>query len=80
MLNPVAVEQVSIAVGPFTRINLTEFRASKEDDFMGKSAIDVDGYCLPGWEADIQNTCIFIHLASSIPNEFIDLLLTHQGG
>ena len=63
MVSPVAATQLGIAVGPFLKFNLTEIRENEEDDTMGKSAIDVLGYCFPDRLSEMKHTCIFIYRA-----------------
>ncbi|KAA8893277.1 hypothetical protein FN846DRAFT_547784 [Sphaerosporella brunnea] len=56
----VAPQHISIAVGPFERVNLSEFRDQENEDAMAQMAKDVIGYCLPGRDADLKNTCMFM--------------------
>ncbi|ODQ51035.1 transcription initiation factor TFIID subunit 2 [Saitoella complicata NRRL Y-17804] len=63
LASPVAAQHIAFAIGPFTRVSLTEFRDSEEDDAMGMSAVEVLGYCLPLRESDMRNTCAFMYKA-----------------
>jgi transcription initiation factor TFIID subunit 2 len=56
----VAPQHVSIAVGPFERVNLSEYRDVENEEAMGTMSVDVLGYCLPGREAELKNTCMFL--------------------
>ncbi|TGZ83661.1 hypothetical protein EX30DRAFT_88447 [Ascodesmis nigricans] len=57
---PVAPQHISLAVGPFEKINLGEFRDVENEETMGTMSVDVFGYCLPGREAELKNTCMFL--------------------
>lgn len=57
----IAAHHVSFAIGPFEKVNLSEFREVEEDDAMGAIAVEVLGYCLPGRENELRNTCMFMH-------------------
>lgn len=57
---PVPPQAVAFAVGPFQKINLSEFRNEEEDDKMGTNVVEVVGYALPGREAEVRNTCLFM--------------------
>lgn len=56
----VAPQHISIAAGPFERVNLSEYRDVETEEAMGTLSVDVLGYCLPGRELDLRNTCMFI--------------------
>ena len=56
-LKPVSVRHIGFAIGPFEEVNLTAFRESDEDDRLGRSAVPVHGFCLPGRAAEVRNTC-----------------------
>lgn len=56
----VAPQHISIAIGPFEEVNLSEFRDQENEDTLAAMAVDVMGYCLPGREADLKNTCMFM--------------------
>lgn len=55
-----APQHISIAAGPFERVNLSEYRDVETEEAMGTLSVDVLGYCLPGRESDLRNTCMFI--------------------
>lgn len=59
-LQAVAPQHISIAAGPFERVNLSEYRDIETEEAMGTMSVDVLGYCLPGREPDLRNTCMFI--------------------
>ncbi|KAL7273994.1 Transcription initiation factor TFIID subunit 2 [Rhizina undulata] len=56
----VAPQHIAIAVGPFERVNLSEYRDIEVEEAMGTMSVDVKGYCLPGRDAELRNTCMFI--------------------
>jgi len=56
----VAPQHISIAVGPFEVVNLSEFRDQENEDAMAAIAVDVVGFCLPGRDAELKNTCMFM--------------------
>ena len=53
----VAARHIGFAVGPFEEVNLAAFRESDEDDRLGRNAVPVHAFCLPGRTADVKNTC-----------------------
>ena len=55
---PLAPNQVGFAIGPFEEVNLTAFRDTDEDERLGKNAIPLHGFCLPGRAAEVKNTCL----------------------
>lgn len=70
----IAAHHVSFAIGPFEKINLSEFREVEEDDAMGAIAVEVMGYCLPGRENELRNTCVFMHKVDIYSNSNIRVL------
>jgi transcription initiation factor TFIID subunit 2 len=62
----VAPQHISIAVGPFEKVNFSEYRDQENEDAMAQMAKDVIGYCLPGREADLKNTCIFMPKVTNV--------------
>lgn len=57
---PVAPQHIAFAVGPFEKVNFNEFRDTENEEQMGNMTVDIVGYCLPGREADLKNTCMFL--------------------
>ncbi|KAI5798933.1 hypothetical protein EDC01DRAFT_743499 [Geopyxis carbonaria] len=57
---PIAPQHISFAVGPFENVSLSEYRDQENEEAMGIMTVDVLGYCLPGREADLKNTCMFL--------------------
>lgn len=53
----VTARHIGFAIGPFEHVDLTNFRASEEESKLGQTAVKVDGYCLPGRVAELENTC-----------------------
>ena len=56
----VSPQHIAIAVGPFERVNLSEYRDMEAEEAMGIMIVDVMGYCLPSREAELRSTCMFI--------------------
>ncbi|KAL2371522.1 transcription initiation factor TFIID subunit 2 [Blastomyces gilchristii SLH14081] len=56
--SPVSAQQIGFAVGPFEYVNLSEYRESDEDDQLGRNAIPVHAFCLPGRADEVRNTCL----------------------
>ncbi|PWW73325.1 hypothetical protein C7212DRAFT_359477 [Tuber magnatum] len=56
----VSPQHIAIAVGPFERVNLSEYRDVEAEEAMGIMIVDVMGYCLPSREAELRSTCMFI--------------------
>ncbi|OJJ46069.1 hypothetical protein ASPZODRAFT_67245 [Penicilliopsis zonata CBS 506.65] len=54
---PLSAQQLGFAVGPFEYVNLTDFRESDQDEQLGRNAIPVHGFCLPGRAGETRNTC-----------------------
>ena len=55
--SPISVLHIGFAIGPFEEVNLAAFRDSDEDDKLGRNAIPVHGFCLPGRSSELENTC-----------------------
>ena len=53
----VAAHHVGFAIGAFQTVDLTKFRESNDEDRLGKSAIPVFAFCLPGRASEAENTC-----------------------
>ncbi|KAK6505371.1 hypothetical protein TWF481_007277 [Arthrobotrys musiformis] len=60
---PTAPHQIAFAIGPFEKAVLTENRAAEEDEALGRNAVEVVGYCLPGRKEEVENTCLFMQRA-----------------
>ncbi|KAI9842282.1 MAG: hypothetical protein M1837_007352 [Sclerophora amabilis] len=54
----VAPQNIAFAVGIFEHVNLSEFRETDEDDKLGRNAIPIHGFCLPGRVDEVRNTCL----------------------
>ncbi|TPX17162.1 uncharacterized protein E0L32_003280 [Thyridium curvatum] len=56
--HPAAPQHVGFAVGPFEHVDLfSEFRSEEDDEKLGASALKIHGYCLPGREDEVRNSC-----------------------
>ena len=55
---PLAPNHVGFAIGPFEEVNLTAFREVDEDERLGKNAIPLHGFCLPGRADEVRNACL----------------------
>lgn len=53
-----APQHIGFAIGPFEHADLSEFRDSDEDEKLGQNAIRVHGFCLPGRQDELRNTCM----------------------
>ena len=53
-----APQQVGFAIGPFERANLSEFRDAQQAEDIGRNAVEVLAYCLPGRAEEMRNTCL----------------------
>ncbi|KAI9747031.1 MAG: pre-mRNA-splicing factor 8, partial [Chaenotheca gracillima] len=54
----VAPQNIAFAVGVFEHVDLSEFRETDEDDKLGRNAIPIHGFCLPGRANEVKNTCL----------------------
>lgn len=57
-LQQLAPEQLGFAIGPFERVNLGEFRDAQEVEELGRNAVEMLAYCLPGRTEETKNTCL----------------------
>ena len=55
---PVSAQHIGFAIGPFEAVNLAAFRESDEDDKLGRNAIPIHAFCLPGRADEVKNTCL----------------------
>ncbi len=56
--HPAAAQHVGFAVGPFEHVDLwSEFRSEEADEKLGASALKIHGYCLPGRQDEVRNSC-----------------------
>jgi transcription initiation factor TFIID subunit 2 len=51
-------EQLGFAIGPFEEVNLSDLRDAQEVEELGRNAVDVVAYCLPGRVDETRNTCL----------------------
>lgn len=54
--SPLSPQQVGFAIGPFEYVNLSDFRASDQDEQLGQNAIPLHAFCLPGRVDELRNT------------------------
>ncbi|EPE10295.1 tata-binding protein associated factor taf2 [Ophiostoma piceae UAMH 11346] len=60
-----AASHIGFAVGPFEHVDLfTGFRTEEDDEKLGASALKIHGYCLPGRQLEVQNTCVSLTTAA----------------
>ena len=53
-----AAQHIGFAVGPFEHVDLwSDLRSEEADERLGASALKIHGYCLPGRQAEVRNTC-----------------------
>jgi transcription initiation factor TFIID subunit 2 len=53
-----APQQVGFAIGPFEKISLGEFRDAQQVEDIGRNAVEILAYCLPGRAEETRNTCL----------------------
>jgi transcription initiation factor TFIID subunit 2 len=58
----VAARHIGFAVGPFEHVDLAAFREADEEEKLGRSAVKIDAYCLPGRADELRNTAYPVHL------------------
>jgi transcription initiation factor TFIID subunit 2 len=58
----VAARHVGFAIGPFEHVDLAAFREADEEEKLGRSAVKIDAYCLPGRAEELRNTAYPVHL------------------
>lgn len=58
----VAARHVGFAIGPFEHVDLAAFREADEEDKLGRSAVKIDAYCLPGRAEELRNTAYPVHM------------------
>ncbi|CAK7201317.1 Transcription initiation factor TFIID subunit 2 [Sporothrix eucalyptigena] len=60
-----AANQIGFAIGPFEHVDLyTGFRTDEDDEKLGASALKIHGYCLPGRQIEVQNSCVSLTTAA----------------
>ncbi|CAK7564405.1 MAG: Transcription initiation factor TFIID subunit 2 [Sporothrix epigloea] len=60
-----SANHIGFAVGPFEHVDLyTGFRTDEDDEKLGASALKIHGYCLPGRQLEVQNTCVSLTTAA----------------
>jgi len=67
-------------VGPFEKTDLTVFRESDEDELLGRNAVEIIGYCLPGRKDQLNNTCMFMQKVRHNKHKSINLIFNEQLG
>ncbi|KAJ9637088.1 Transcription initiation factor TFIID subunit 2 [Knufia peltigerae] len=53
-----APQQIGFAIGPFERVNLGELRDAQEVEELGRNAVEMLAFCLPGRAEETKNTCL----------------------
>ncbi|EXJ58437.1 hypothetical protein A1O7_05862 [Cladophialophora yegresii CBS 114405] len=53
-----APQQIGFAIGPFELVNLSELRDAQQVEDIGRNAVEVLAYCLPGRAEETKNTCL----------------------
>lgn len=53
-----SAQQIGFAIGPFEKVNLNSFRDSDDVSKLGENAVSMFGYCLPGRNEELTNTCL----------------------
>ncbi|KAK5130051.1 hypothetical protein LTR08_002525 [Meristemomyces frigidus] len=57
LIDPVTARHIGFAIGPFEQVDLSSTRDTDDEERLGRSAVRVDGYCLPGRGKEVRNTC-----------------------
>ena len=57
-LQQLSARQIGFAIGPFERIDLSDFRETDDLEKLGSNAVQMLGYCLPGRKEETRNTCM----------------------
>jgi len=56
-----AGHHIAFAVGPFSKMNLSDLREYEEEDLNNiRAAVDIFGYCLPGRDPELRNSSLFM--------------------
>lgn len=53
-----APQQIGFAIGPFEKVNLGELRDAQEVEELGRNAVEMLAYCLPGRAEETRNICL----------------------
>ncbi|OAL39527.1 hypothetical protein AYO20_01397 [Fonsecaea nubica] len=53
-----APQQIGFAIGPFEQVDLSELRDAQEVADIGRNAVEMLAYCLPGRAEETKNTCL----------------------
>jgi len=62
-----AAHHIAFAVGPFSKMNLSDLREYEEEDMNNiRAATDIFGYCLPGRESELRNSSLFMAKVSLV--------------
>lgn len=62
LTSAVTARHVGFAIGPFEHVDLAAFREADEEEKLGRSAVKIDAYCLPGRAEELRNTAYPVHL------------------
>ncbi|OLL25460.1 Transcription initiation factor TFIID subunit 2 [Neolecta irregularis DAH-3] len=60
LISASSAQHIGFAAGPFTKVNLSDYRESEQDEAMGVNSVEILGYCLPHRESELRNTCMFM--------------------
>ena len=61
-----AGHHIAFAVGPFSKMNLSDLREYEEEDLNNiRAAVDIFGYCLPGRDPELRNSSLFMSKVTS---------------
>ncbi|WPH02308.1 Hypothetical protein R9X50_00517000 [Acrodontium crateriforme] len=55
--DPVCARHIAFAIGPFEHVDLSTSRDAEAEERLGRSAVKVDAYCLPGRSEECRVTC-----------------------
>lgn len=54
----VSAQHIGFAIGPFEKLDLGTFRDAEKLELLQENAAPINGYCLPGRTAEVENTCL----------------------
>lgn len=53
-----SAQHIGFAIGPFEKVDLAAFRDSETAELLQENASPISAYCLPGRQAETENTCL----------------------
>ena len=53
-----SAQQIGFAIGPFEQVPLADLRDAQTTEELGRNAVELTAYCLPGRVEEVRNTCL----------------------